>query len=114
MEEPTVAKTLRYLIEQKETSVPEISVALGIPRTTLYSMVKKQTDQVDLKTLKAVADYFQVDLSIFCGLENYKEPVELDEHEREILTIFRTLNETGKHRLLEYTRELGGNPNMRA
>ena len=113
MEQASVAKTLSTLLEQKKLSVAELSERTGIPRTTLYSMSKKSTNQVDLGHLKRLADFFGENISIFCGLEDYEPPIRLSDEERLVLTIYRSLNAAGKKRLADYADELGGNPNMR-
>ena len=113
MEQASVAKTLSALLEQKKLSVAELSERTGIPRTTLYSMSKKSTNQVDLGHLKRLADFFGENISIFCGLEDYEPPLRLSDEERLVLTIYRSRNAAGKKRLSDYAEELGGNPNMR-
>ena len=96
MEQASVAKTLSALLEQKKLSVAELSERTGIPRTTLYSMSKKSTNQVDLGHLKRLADFFGENISIFCGLEDYEPPLRLSDEERLVLTIYRSLNAAGK------------------
>ena len=113
MEETTVAKTLKYLMDKRHLSVAELSVQTGIPKSTLYSMVKKQTNQADLSILKTLADFFGEDVSIFCGLDHYKPPIKLANDEQILLTIFRTLNKTGQESLKSYIDVLSGNPGMK-
>ena len=113
MEKNAVAKTFNYLLEESKMTVSELSQATGIPPTTLYSMAKKQTNQADLGLLKTLSEYFHKDVSIFFGVDDYKEPIELTDKEKVILTIFRSLNQKGQSRLSEYASDLGNNPNMK-
>ena len=104
---------LKRRMQTEEIGCKELSERTGIPRTTLYSMSKKSTNQVDLGHLKRLADFFGENISIFCGLEDYEPPLRLSDEERLVLTIYRSLNAAGKKRLSDYAEELGGNPNMR-
>lgn len=113
MEEAAVAQTLKYLMDQRGLSVAELSVRTGIPKSTLYSMVKKQTNQADLEILKTLADFFGEDVSIFCGIKEYKPPIKLEKDEKKLLSIFRTLNKTGQDSLKSYIDVLSGNPGMK-
>lgn len=112
-EEAAVARVLKILMERKELSVPELSERTGIPKTTLYSMLKKQTNQADLDILKKLADFFGEDLSIFCGIEIYKPPIKLTKNESFLLAGFRGLNQTGQESLINYLTVLAGNPSMK-
>lgn len=112
MKQDAIAETLKTLMAKREMSVPDLSMRTGIPRSTLYSMLKKQTNQADLEYLKKLADEFGEDISIFCGIEEYQPPIKLSEEERILLTIFRKLNSNGRERFSQYARELGDNTKM--
>lgn len=113
MNQGTIAKALNFLIDRKKISIQDLAHATGVKRSSLYALTTKTTNQVDLNNLKVLADYFGEDISIFCGLDDYKPPIKLSNEESLILTIFRTLNATGKDRLIQYVKELGDNPKMK-
>ena len=112
-EEAAVARALKILMDRKELSVPELSDRTKIPKTTLYSMLKKQTNQADLDILKKLSDFFGEDVSIFCGIENYKPPLKLTKDESVLLAGFRGLNQNGQESLMSYLTVLAGNPSMK-
>lgn len=113
MREGTIAAALNYLIDRKKISIQDLAHATGVKRSSLYALTTKTTNQADLDNLKALADYFGENISIFCGLDEYQPPIRLSEEEGLLLTIFRGLNGTGKERLTQYANELGDNPKMR-
>lgn len=110
MEEQSVAKALKYLMERNGTTVSVLSVATGIPAQTLYSMLSKRTNQVNLETLEKLAEYFGVGIDIFCGVDRYTDTVHLDRDERAVIEMLRRINDKGKRRLYEYAVELTQNP----
>lgn len=108
-----VARTLKTMMDKKGLAVGELSVRTGIPKTTLYSMLKKQTNQADLDILKKLADFFGEDISIFCGIESYQPPIRLSPDESYLLASFRGLNKKGQESLRDYMDVLTGNPKMK-
>ena len=110
MKSGEIAKALRYLMLQEKISVNELSTLTGIPASTLYAMLKKTTNQADLGHLKTLADFFHEDINVFCGIEEYSRPAELDPNEKSLLEAYRKVNERGQSRLLEYAAELTQNP----
>ncbi len=110
MENQSIAKALKYLMGRENTSVTVLSSATGIPAQTIYSTLSKKTNQADLGMLKKLADYFGVDIDIFCGVDEYTDTLHLDRDEREVVDMLRRINEKGKRRLYEYAVELTQNP----
>ena len=106
MENSTVVEAIRYLMDTHGISAAELSKATGIATSTMYSMLEKKSNVVNLDHLVKIAEHFHVDLNIFAGVEKYKPPLELDDNERMILSAYRNLNGRGKTRLIEYAEEL--------
>ena len=106
MDNSTVVEAIKHLMDTHHISTAELSKGTGIASSTMYSMLEKKSNVVNLDHLVKIADYFSVDLNIFAGVENYKPPLELDDKERMILTAYRRLNKRGKSRLSEYADEL--------
>lgn len=106
MEKSTVVEAIRYLMDAHSTSAAELCKGTGIATSTMYSMLEKKSNVVNLDHLVKIAEYFRVDINIFAGVEKYKPPIELDDKERMILTAYRSLNKKGKSRLIEYADEL--------
>ena len=106
MKEQSVVTALRYLLDQKGMTVAAVAEATGIKPSTLYSALNKKSNQADLGMLKKLADYFEVGIEIFCGVEEYKDQLRLTDEERELIESSRQLNQTGHNRLYEYMKEL--------
>lgn len=114
MEEQSIAKALKYLMDRDGTSVSALASATGIPAQTLYSTLSKKTNQASLETLKKLAEYFGVGIDIFCGVERYTDTIHLNKEEKEIINMLRRVNGKGKRRLYEYAVELTQNPSYSA
>lgn len=108
-----IAKAMRYLMRRDGDNVNRLSARTAIPASTLYAMLKKSTNEADVRNLKKIADAYGESVSIFCGVEKYVRPVTLTEDEARILEYYRIMNQTGKTRLLEYAAEVGENPRYR-
>ena len=106
MENSTVVEAIRYLMDTHGISAAELSKGTGIATSTMYSMLEKKSNVVNLDHLVKIAEQFHVDLNIFAGVEKYKPPLELDDNERMLLSAYRNLNRRGKTRLIEYAEEL--------
>ena len=110
MEDRAVSNALRHLIEADGNSVAAIASAVGLPPTTLYSLLGKKSNQADLGILAKLAKCFGVELEYFLGWQEYQAPIKLDRDEKTIIITLRGLNTTGKRKLYEYAMDLRGNP----
>lgn len=108
-EESPVSDTLRYLLEKYGKTVREISDETGIPYQTLHSMTKRARG-ANIRTLKILADYFDEDISIFCGYKTYTPSLRLSSEEKELVTLYRMLTDRAKTRVEENLRDMIGNP----
>lgn len=107
MQEDMIAKAFRYMVDKSGKKMAEISAQTKIGKSTLYAMQNKNSNQADILLLKKLADYFGEDISIFCGVEDYKPPIKLDERERVIISIFRSMNEQGRAQMYSQAMDLG-------
>lgn len=97
-------------MDRDRISAPALAEATGIPAQTLYSMLSKKTNQANLEALENLAEYFNVGVDIFCGVEKYADTLHLNKEEREVIGMLRRVNDKGKRRLYEYAVELTQNP----
>lgn len=108
-----VSEAFRYLKKRKNVTVRDIAKAIGVPESTLYSINGRACDRANMTLLKNLADYFQTDVSIFCGLKNYKPPVRLTSQQQDLLTQFGELTDDAKRRVLENLDDIYSNPKNR-
>ena len=105
-----VSEAFRYLKKRKNVTVRDIAKAINVPESTLYSINGRACDRANMILLKNLADYFQADVSIFCGLKNYRPPVRLTPQQKELLTRFEELTDAAKRRVLENLDDIHSNP----
>ena len=110
MGESSVADALKHLIEQDGNSVAAIAAAVGLPPTTIYSLLKKKSNQADLSILARLAAHFGVGLDYFLDWRSYRAPIVLDKDEETVITTLRGLSPAGQRKLHEYAMDLRGNP----
>lgn len=93
IEEESVSSVLRTLIEGSGKTIRAVADETGVNRNTLYSIIGKGkvTNLVDLKTLETFARYFGYDITVFLGLKQYKERIELTADEEVLLDNYRHL-----------------------
>lgn len=103
-----IAKTIRSLMQRDGITVSRLSAVTSIPPSTLYAMLKKNTNEADLGNLKKLAAAFGENISVFCGPDGYVRSV-TPEEER-LLGDYRRMNRAGRMRLLEYAAEIGEHP----
>ena len=109
-----VSEAFRYLKKRKNVTIRDIAKAIGVSESTLYSINGRACDRANMLLLKSLADYFQTDVSIFCGLKNYTPPVRLTPQQQELLTRFEELTDAAKRRVLENLDDVYSNPKNRA
>ena len=63
---------------------------------TLYSLYNRENKKADLRMLKTLADYFGVELEIFCGMRGYKPTRRLSSEEENARPQFSTLSDDAK------------------
>ena len=108
-----VSDAFRYLLREHPIQIRELAKATGISENTLYTINGRNSDRANMAVLKKIADYFQVDVSIFCGYKSYKQPKRLSEDESNLLEIYGGLTEAAKKRVTELIMDVYENPKNR-
>lgn len=92
MERKSVSQVLRELIENRGVPVVEIARVTGIKKDTIYSLVSRDSDRASIAMLKALADFFDEDLEVFCGQPNYIRKPRLNEDELNLIAMYQKLS----------------------
>lgn len=58
---------LDMLMKEKGTNANELAQKIGIPPTTIYSMIKRDSKKADIEVLVKIARELGVDTEYFCG-----------------------------------------------
>jgi transcriptional regulator with XRE-family HTH domain len=99
------AKRLSLLREERNLSLEELARAVGTSKTTLNKYELKLREP-KLSNVKAIADYFKVNLDWLVGFSEERDPIL---NELVISDIYRKLSENGKRELIKYANYLLSN-----
>lgn len=94
-----ISEVLTHLIKRSGASLYAISEKTGIKYKTLCTIKNRASTNVNLWSLKALADYFDEDITIFLGLDDYEKPIRLSDKEKSFMLNYRQLNDIGQARL---------------
>lgn len=101
---------LKDLRLQKGLLQKDIAIHLGIDRTT-YVKYESGSSEPPFSTLFKLAEYFDVTIDYLLGFSDIPSPiVSLTDSENELLSVFRTLNQSGVDYLLQTARMARENP----
>lgn len=103
-----IADVLSYLIKRSGASLYTISEKTGIKYKTLCSIKSRASSNVSLRSLKALADFFGEDVTIFLGLDDYEKPIRLSAKEKAFMETYRNLNDEGQARVNQLTEDYVG------
>lgn len=103
-----IADVLSYLIERSGKSLYEISDGTGIKYKTLCSIKQRASSNVSLRSLKALADFFGEDVTIFLGLDGYEKPLRLSDKEKSFMETYQKLNDEGQAKVNELAEDYVG------
>ena len=109
---------LSSLMEENGLNKHSLSAACQIPYTTIDGWYKRGCDGAKISTLIKLADFFQVELDYLVRPsitdKFYGKSVDdsLSPDERNIIGLYRLLNETGQSFILTSLQTCVGNPAM--
>ena len=84
----------------------ELALLSGIPYTTIDGIYKKPVENITLKTLKRLADFFGCTIDYLAtGLDGNKE-LFLTPDDTALLDMYKELNETGRRKVREYAADI--------
>ena len=109
---------VNLLMQERKLNRHTLSEACGIPYTTIDGWFKKGYEGAKISTIIKLADYFSVELDYLVRPSitdrNYGRQIEnIGADEKELLSLYRSMNETGRSLLLNTARTFAGNPGMK-
>lgn len=100
---------LKELRKQKELSQKEIAEIIGVERNT-YGNYEIERSEPSISMLTKLADYFDVSIDYLVGRADELDRVIIEHNitsdERQMLQLYRKLNQNMKSRLIGYTYAL--------
>lgn len=103
-------KELGRVLDEKHMTVKKLANDTGIPVTTLYSAITKDSDTVNMDYLKRICkvlgSVYSTKLLKKMGLEFSIELIsfEIDEDERKLLDCYRSLDSEGKDLIMSFIK----------
>lgn len=101
-----IGKKLQILINQKHRNLHDIANKIGVPPSTLYGIIRRDNNKVDIDVLQSIADELNVTLDYFSSKQFNTEFQYLTENEKTLLNIYRQLNEEGQRKVLDIADDM--------
>ncbi|EHK2388352.1 helix-turn-helix transcriptional regulator [Clostridium perfringens] len=98
---------LKHIILSKYNSIREFSKIVEIPSTTLTSALDKGIGGMAVDRIIKICDVLNIDVKTFEPLENMsKDTNNYSEEEQQHIEDLRKLNNLGKNKVINYTKDL--------
>ncbi len=98
---------LKHIILSKYNSIREFSKIVEIPSTTLTSALDKGIGGMAVDRIIKICDVLNIDVKTFEPLENMsKDTNNYSEEEHQHIEDLRKLNNIGKNKVINYTKDL--------
>lgn len=112
-----IGKKLETLLQIKHIKPGTLAATTGINKNTIYSIIKRDNEMVNMGTLDKIANalgvsidyFFDDDVEMLLETAEKKQLVdlnELDEKDREFVDLFVTLSPTNRTLFLEIARAI--------
>lgn len=94
---------LKDLIIKCDTNVSEVSRVTGVPATTIYSMINRDSKNANISDLYKIAHHLGVTLDYFYdGSEDNDDIILLTKSEKDLNDKFKSLSKKKQDQLLTY------------
>lgn len=110
-----IGKALQTLLDEKDINVNELSKMINVSNQTLYSIIKRDNMKIDFeillkicKALNVSVDYFYAD---YAKANKLNEP-DYDEQLKLLISIYQSLNDENKAKLLELAQLYANSNNL--
>lgn len=102
-------KKLKNIILNKYGSIREFAKVANIPSTTLTSSLDRGIGGMAVDRVIKICDILSIDIKTFEPIENNiisKTENKLSEKEKSLLNDFNELNDSGRNKVINYTKDL--------
>lgn len=99
-----IGRQVGLICAKRGMSLRKLAIKAGIPYTTLYSAVKRDSDKMDLQLFARITEALDVSLVELLEVEN--KNTENDTRFRSIIENYNQLNEAGKDDLAKHAEHL--------
>lgn len=91
-----IGQTIKDLLTERKMTIAELARACDTPTTTLYSMIQRDSNTVDLALLAMIGKTLYVPLERFFQDLGTELPQLPDDHEWSLLRAYRSLDDHGR------------------
>lgn len=101
---------LKEIMDEQGLSIPDVARMCGLADGTVRSMFTRKQKSVLLEVAFKISNGLNVSLERLNGMDDTKKSPPICESgtrlERDLLRVFRHLNDDGQHRVIEYADDL--------
>jgi transcriptional regulator with XRE-family HTH domain len=90
----------QMLLNERGTKIADLSKATGIPKTTLYGIIRKKAKNISLVYASKIADYFNVSVEYLATGKEMPKPLQLTEDETGLINLWRRLPHCEQQRII--------------
>lgn len=101
-----IANKLIELMKTRDTNANELAKKAGIPPTTVYSLIKRDSKRVDIDSLIKIARALGTTADCLCGNDSNSASLGLSPDESELISCYRKLSREGQDELIKRAHEL--------
>lgn len=95
-----IGRVLSDILKEKNTTVKDLSRDIGVPPTTIYSIIDRDNMKIDISVLIKICKALNVDINIFykdyLSAASIKTSINVTDEEEKILNQIRGLDDYGK------------------
>ena len=107
-----IGENIKKICSMKGIRQVDISERLAISQGSVSNWIKG-TNSIDIENLAELCVFLGVSLDQIYGVAPITPEVSLSSVEKELLSLYRSMNETGRSLLLNTARTFAGNPGMK-
>lgn len=107
-----IGENIKKICSMKGIRQVDIAEHMGISQGSVSNWIKG-TNSIDIENLAELCVFLGVSLDQIYGVAPITPEVSLSSVEKELLSLYRSMNETGRSLLLNTARTFAGNPGMK-
>ena len=99
---------LKKILKEKNTTVAELSRQTGIKASTLYSIIRRDSESMAVEDLAYICDFFDVPMEFFTddsyAIQNFEKRFNIKVHR--LVEALDQLNDPGQEKVTTYAEDL--------
>lgn len=105
-----IGAKLSELLKIRNSNPNELADKIGVPASTIYSIIKRDNMKVDISVLAKICKVLNVKMEVFYNEYITDNKTIIDDGQKQIIIAnYDMLNQTGRRKLLDYSEDLVAN-----